>query len=89
MQILLYTYVYDTKKYVDIIHSVINLTPKYPLFGTDVTILFKEFRAKNQYSDWIRDRKTVLDNTMKSYDYNKKIFDKNRNYYEFNMGGMV
>jgi len=39
--------------------------------------------------DWICDRKIAYENTIKSHDYNKKLFDKNRKDMEFNVGDMV
>ncbi|KAF0759011.1 Integrase catalytic domain-containing protein [Aphis craccivora] len=39
--------------------------------------------------DWICDRKIAYKNIIKSYDYNKKLFDKNRKDMEFNVGDMV
>ena len=39
--------------------------------------------------DWICDRKIVYKNTIKSHDYNKKLFDKNRKDMKFNVGDMV
>ncbi|KAF0767296.1 Integrase catalytic domain-containing protein [Aphis craccivora] len=39
--------------------------------------------------DWICDRKIAYKNTIKSHDYNKKLFDKNRKDMEFNVGDMV
>lgn len=77
------------KKYNETIHSVTGFSPTYLLNGTDVTILPRELRQKKSHSDWIRDREIALENTMKSHDYNKTMFDKNRKYYEFNIGDMV
>lgn len=77
------------KKYNETIHSVTGFSPTYLLNGTDITILPTELRQKKSHSDWIRDREIAFENTMKSHDYNKKMFDKNRKYYEFNIGDMV
>ncbi|CAK1595115.1 unnamed protein product [Parnassius mnemosyne] len=76
-------------KYNDTIHSVTGFTPSYLLYGKDVTILPNELKQEISNKDWIRDRKSALENTMKSHNYNKTLFDKNRKYYEFNVGDMV
>ncbi|CAI6354112.1 unnamed protein product [Macrosiphum euphorbiae] len=39
--------------------------------------------------DWICERKRAYENTIKSHDYNKKLFDKNRKDMEFNVRDMV
>jgi len=71
-------------------HSVTGFAPRYLLDGTDVTILPSELKKKRKTEiDWKKDRKIALENTVKSHDYNKKIFDKNRKYFEFNVGDMV
>lgn len=76
--------------YNDTEHSVTGFAPRYLLDGTDVTILPNELKKKKKTEiDWKNDRKIALENTIKSHDYNKKIFDKNRKYFEFNVGDMV
>jgi len=37
----------------------------------------------------MKNRKLALERTIKSHDYNKKLFDKNREYYEFQPGDLV
>lgn len=39
--------------------------------------------------EWITDRKLAFENSIKSHNYNKQIFDRNRTEYVFNMGDMV
>jgi len=40
--------------------------------------------------DWLKDRKIAFENTIKSHKkHNKKMFDKNRKYFEFNVGDMM
>lgn len=77
------------KKYNETSHSVTGFSPTYLLHGTDVTILPTELRKKRSHYDWIRDREIALENTIKSHDYNKTMFDKNRKNYEFKVGDMV
>ncbi|KAK9883640.1 hypothetical protein WA026_001812 [Henosepilachna vigintioctopunctata] len=71
------------------IHSVTGFSPAYLLYGTDVTILPKELRQERGKSVWMRDKKTAFNNTLKSHDYNKMRYDKNRKDREFNEGDMV
>lgn len=71
-------------------HSVTGFAPKYLLYGTDVTILPKELKNNIKNEDnWIKDRELALRNTIKSHNYNKELFDKNRNQHEFNIGDKV
>lgn len=77
------------EKYNKTIHSVTGFSPSYLLYGTDATILPKELKEEKTQQDWIRDRTTALENTIKSHNYNKILFDKNREYHEFNVGDMV
>lgn len=77
------------KKYNETCHSVTGFSPSYLLYGTDITILPMELRRKKTLNNWITDRKIALENTMKSHDYNKTMFDKNRKYHEFNVGDRV
>lgn len=76
-------------KYNDTNHSVTGYPPSYLLYGTDVTVVPNELKQGKSNNDWINDRKIALENTIKSHDYNKTLFDKNRKYYEFNVGDMV
>lgn len=77
------------KKYNETEHSVTGFAPRYLLYGTDVSLLPKELKQEKTENDWISDRKLALENTIKSHNYNKKLFDKNRKHYEFNVGDMV
>ncbi|CAI6344779.1 unnamed protein product [Macrosiphum euphorbiae] len=77
-------------RYNDTDHSVTGFAPRYLLYGTDVSILPHELKeGKKTEMDWICDRKIAYKNTIKSHDYNKKLFDKNRKDMEFKVGDMV
>lgn len=77
------------RRYNETEHTVTGFAPAYLLEGTDITILPNELKQKNTKDDWIRDRKTALENTIRSHKYNKEIYDKNRKHSEFNVGDMV
>ncbi|XP_059061351.1 uncharacterized protein LOC131854235 [Achroia grisella] len=76
-------------KYNETEHSVTGFAPKYLLDGTNVTILPNELKVLKKEDQWIEDKKLALENTKRSHDYNKKIFDKNRKPCEFNIGDRV
>jgi len=77
-------------RYNDTDHSVTGFAPRYLLYGTDFSILPHELKeGKKTEMDWICDRKIAYENTIKSHDYDKKLFDKNRKDIEFNVGDMV
>lgn len=46
-------------------------------------------KPEKSHRDWIADRRTALENTIKSHNYDKTLFDKNQKYREFNVGDMV
>uniref|UniRef100_A0ABD2X789 Integrase catalytic domain-containing protein n=1 Tax=Trichogramma kaykai TaxID=54128 RepID=A0ABD2X789_9HYME len=77
------------KKYNSTEHSVTGFAPKYLLDGTDISILPKEFKKLTNSDKWIKDRETALKNSIKSHEYNKTVFDKNRKQYEFKKGEFV
>ncbi|GBP43341.1 Retrovirus-related Pol polyprotein from transposon 297 [Eumeta japonica] len=70
-------------------HTVTGYAPRYVLNGTDVTILPNELKLKKTESDLIQDRRKALENTIKSHNYNKKIYDKNRRHLDFKVGDTV
>ena len=76
-------------KYNETKHSITGFAPKYLLDGTDVNILPKELKAEKTEDQWNEDKKVTLENTVKSHNYNKKLFDKYRKQYEFNIGDKV
>lgn len=71
------------------LHSVTGFSPSYLLYGKDNTALPKELKREKTYNDWVKDRITALQNTIKSHNYNKTLFNKNRKFCEFNVGDMV
>lgn len=77
------------RKYNETEHTVTGFAPEYLLNGTDVTMLPMELKQEYPKHNLIQDRETALKNTIKSHNYNKKLFDKNRKYYEFNIGDKV
>ncbi|KAF0702337.1 Transposon Ty3-I Gag-Pol polyprotein [Aphis craccivora] len=77
------------KKYNETEHTVTGFAPEYLLNGTDVTMLPKELKQEYPEHSWIQNRKKALKNTIISHNYNKKLFDKNRKYLEFNIGDKV
>lgn len=76
-------------KYNETEHSVTEFVPKYLLDGTNVTIVPDKLKRETNIEDWTRDRELVLKNTIKSHKYNKKLFDKNRKQYKFEVGDIV
>ncbi|KAI4474485.1 hypothetical protein M0804_014836 [Polistes exclamans] len=65
-----------------------NFTPKYLLDGTDTNLLPEELKESKNAEDWKEDKKLAVQGTIKSHEYNKKLFDKNRKEYEFNVGNL-
>lgn len=76
-------------KYNKTCHSVTGFSPSYLLYGQDNTVLPEELKSVKTHTDWIRDRGIALENTIKSHNYNKTLFDKKLKYWEFNIGDMV
>ncbi|XP_050551236.1 uncharacterized protein LOC118262122 isoform X2 [Spodoptera frugiperda] len=77
------------KKYNETVHTVTGYAPKYLLYGTDVTILPNELKQEKTKHDLIQDRRRALENSIKSHNYNKTIYDKHRKYIDFNVGDTV
>lgn len=77
------------EKYNNTEHTVTGFAPKYLLDGTDVSYLPNELLRDKTELEWIKHRKIALENSIKSHNYNKKIFDKNRTQISLNIGDMV
>jgi len=77
------------QKYNETKHSVTGFAPSYLMNGTDTSILPKELKKKITEQDWIRDKETALKNSIRSHEYNKKTYDKNRINLNFNVGDTV
>lgn len=76
-------------KYNNTEHSAIGFAPKYLLDGTNVLLLPKELKKDKSKIDWMKDRKIAFENSIKSHNYNKQLFDKNRTQCHLNTGDMV
>lgn len=70
-------------------HTVTGFAPKYLLDGTDTSNIPEELKRKTNKDDWIKDKELALERTIKSHNYNKKLYDKNRKHHEYNTGDMV
>lgn len=79
-----------TERYNETEHSITGFSPKYLLQGKNVDILPNELKQNEiQNHHLIRDRKIALENSIKSHEYNKQRFDKNRRYCELEVGDFV
>lgn len=76
-------------KYNETEHTITGFSPKYLIDGTNVTALPEELKRTTDKDEWIRDRRLAYENTIKSHNYNKKLFDKNRKQHTFNVGDTV
>ena len=77
------------QKYNDTEHSVTKYAPSYLVNGTNVTMLPSELKQDNSEQTWIEDRKIALENTKKNHEYNKRIYDKGREHFDFKVGELV
>lgn len=57
--------------------------------GENVDIVPLELKPRYTKEDLNRDRKQALQNTIKSHDYNKKVYDSGREEYKFEVGDRV
>lgn len=78
-----------TKIYNETEHTVTTFAPKYLLEGKDINILPEELQQEKTTEDLQRDRQIAFENSVKSHNYNKKIFDKNRKEYDLKIGDLV
>lgn len=70
-------------------HTVTGFAPNYLLNGTDISILPNELKNENRTCNLNQHRQTAFKNSLKSHNYNKTIFDKNRKHHEFHAGDLV
>lgn len=77
------------EKYNETEHTVTKFAPKYLLEGENVNILPFELKSRCTEDDLRRDRILALENTLKSHNYNKKIFDLHRKEYNLEVGDRV
>jgi transposase InsO family protein len=77
------------EKYNETEHTVTKFAPKYLLEGENVDILPVELKSRCTTEDLKRDREIALNNTVKSHNYNKKIFDVHREDYKLEVGDSV
>lgn len=78
-----------TQKYNETVHTVTGFSPKYLLEGKNVNILPDELKQEITHDDLSKDRKIALERTIKSHNYNKKRFDRNREICELKIGDSV
>jgi len=70
-------------------HTITGFAPKYLLDGSDTSIISEELKKETNKEEWMKNRKLALERIIKSHDYNKQLFDKNREYYEFQSEDLV
>lgn len=63
-------------KYNETEHSITDFTSKCLLDNRDVSMASNDVKSKITIEDWTKDKKLALENTIKSYDHNKRLFDK-------------
>lgn len=78
-----------TKMYNKTEHTVTTFTPEYLLEGKNINILPQELRQEKTEEDLQKDRQIAFENTLKSHNYNKTLFDKNRKEYNLKIGDLV
>lgn len=77
-----------TRKYNETEYTVTGFSPKYLLEGQDISLIPSQLK-RNPTKNLKTDRKTALENTIRSHNYNKSRFDKNRIDHEFKVGDLV
>ncbi|KAA5608264.1 transposase family protein, partial [Pseudomonas aeruginosa] len=77
------------EKYNETEHTVTKFAPRYLLEGENVSILPLHLKTSCTTEDLRRDRKLALENTIKSHNYNKNIFDQYREGYKLEEGDSV
>lgn len=77
------------EKYNETEHTVTKFSPKYLLQGEDTLILPNELIKKRGNNKLENDRTIAYKNSIRYHEYNKKLYDKNRKDYDFNVGDLV
>lgn len=77
------------EKYNETEHTVTKFTPKYLLEGEKTDILPLELKSRYTVEDLKKDRALALENSIKSHNYNKKIYDLKRKEYKLEVGDRV
>lgn len=77
------------EKYNETEHTVTKFTPKYLLEGEKMDILPVELKSRCTVEDLKKDRELAFENSIKSHNYNKKIFDLKREECKFEVGDRV
>lgn len=77
------------QKYNETEHTITGYSPKYLLEGKNIDILPYEIKRKNSRGELFEDRKVALENTLKSHNYNKKLYDRKRKHLDFKVGDTV
>lgn len=70
-------------------HSVTGYSPVYLMEGKVINILPEELKEQKSPNDLLKDRRIALERTIKSHNYNKKQFDKNRKDINLKVGDSV
>ena len=66
-----------------------KFSPKYLLNGEGTSVLPNELKKNKNDNQLEYDRKIAFKNSIKYHEYNKKLHDKNRKDYNFNVGDLV
>ncbi|OWR52012.1 putative orf [Danaus plexippus plexippus] len=77
------------QKYNETEHTVTGFSPVYLLEGKAINIIPDELTEKKLQSNLLQDRKIALERTIKSHNYNKQKFDKNRKSCQLKVGDLV
>src|SRR5436190_18060179 len=77
-----------TQKYNETEHTITGFTPTYLMEGKDIPMVPKEIYQETN-NNLSQDRKLALKRTLKSHNYNKTLYDKNRKIKEFKVGELV
>lgn len=78
-----------TKRYNETEHTVTGFSPTYLMIGKNINILPDELKEYKTENNLLEDRKIALERTLKSHNYNKQQFDKNRKQCELKVGDSV